>query len=76
MAPDQTVVWNSGRQMVDMMIRNIRGKPVQPARQDQKTAAVYGDGIVIPILIIARIRVLEIMLHRKEHNPRPQLTIR
>ena len=66
MACDQAVIRNSGGQVVDVVIRDIHGEPVEPARQDQKTGALDGGNVGIPALVVARIRVLEIVLYGKK----------
>ena len=63
MALDQAVVRDAGRKMVDVMIADIDREPVQPARQHQETRAFDRPGILVPVLAIARIGILEVVLH-------------
>ena len=70
MAFSQAVVGNPGGQVVNVVVGDIDGKPVQPARQDQKAGALYRRRDVVPTLVAARVGMLEIMLHRKQHQPR------
>ena len=54
-APDQAIVWNPGGEMVNVMIGNIGGEPVLPARQMQKTGALDRAGFVVPAAAIGGI---------------------
>src|SRR5258706_402746 len=65
----QAVVRDPGRQVVNVVIGDVGGKPVQPARQDEEARAPYRRGIAVPTRVAARIRVLEIVLHGEEHDP-------
>ena len=62
---DQAVIRDVGREMVDVVVADIDGEPVQPARQYQETRARGRSGVVIPVLILARIGVAEVVLHRE-----------
>ena len=69
-AGNQAIVGNLCRQMMNMVVRDIRGEPVQPARQDQKTGAMNRGGIVIPALIAACVGMFKIVLHGKQGDAR------
>src|SRR5579862_4452854 len=68
-ALDQAVIGNPGKQMMNVVVANIGGKPVQVTRQDQEAGAVECTAIVFPVLAIARISMLEIVLHGEQHYP-------
>src|SRR5579862_7384879 len=64
-ALDQAVIGNLGKQMMNVVVANIGGEPVQITRQDQEAGAVDCTTIVFPVLAIACIGMLEIVLHGK-----------
>lgn len=64
---NQTVVWNTGGQMMDVMIPNVGGKPVQPCWQYKEARALDRSDVAIPALPVGCVGVFEIMLNRKQH---------
>ena len=67
---DQAVVRNAGRQVVNVVIADIDGEPVQPGRQHQEARAFHRSGVGVPVRVVARIGVLEVVLHREQHDAR------
>src|SRR5664280_1175893 len=56
--------------MVNVMVANIDRKPVQPTRQNQKTCSLDRPGVVVPMLVVARIGMFKIMLNGEQNNTR------
>src|SRR6185503_9537272 len=67
----EAIVRNPGGHVVDVMVGDVGGKPVQPAWQVQEAGTPYCGFVAIPAVVIARVGVLEIMLHREDENRRP-----
>jgi len=54
-----------------MMIADIHGEPIQPTRQHQEARAFHRARVEVPMRVVARIGVLEVVLHREQHDTHP-----
>ena len=68
MAGGQAVGGDTRRQMVHMMVGDIGGEPVEPARQIKKAGALECCVVVTPAFVASRIGMFEVVLHRKDQN--------
>src|SRR5438105_15421133 len=62
----QIVIRNSRAQMVDVVIADVSGEPLQYFRQFVERAAFQGGRSVIPLRVALPINSLELMLHVKQ----------
>src|ERR1700733_8606518 len=68
MALDQAVAGDTRGKVMDMVVANVGGEEVQPARQYQETGAFDGARIVVPALTSGRVGMLKGVLHSEQHD--------
>ena len=59
----QVVIGNSRVQVVDVVVADVSGEPLEDPREVVITASGHGSGRVVPILIGGPIRVLKLVLN-------------
>ena len=58
----EVVVWNLGVEVVNVMVADVSGEPLEDSREVVVTASCHGGSRVVPIFVGGPVRIFELML--------------